>query len=372
MRSTHLIAPLAALLLACATARSATPSTDVAPGATPPAHHRDGRFQNNYTEYAPKGLLDLMRWQWNAAREGLPRPPQVPTPVVRPELDFIRANATAGAAMQPAATWIGHATVLLQIGGLNVLTDPIFSERASPVSFAGPRRAQPPGLALAELPRIDVVVVSHNHYDHCDAASLQALAAQAGGPPLFLVPLGLKAWLAELDVTNTIELDWWQQHRLGAVDIALTPVQHWSARGLGDRLATLWGGWAFFAPDFQAFFAGDTGYSRDFADVRARYAERQGATGFDLALLPVGAYEPRWFMAQQHVNPEESVRIHQDLKARRSLGVHWGTFELTDEALDEPPRALAQARQRAGLAEGDFSVAAIGQTVRMPRRGTAQ
>jgi N-acyl-phosphatidylethanolamine-hydrolysing phospholipase D len=302
----------------------------------------------------------------------VPKPPQTPTPVVRTDLNFITSNAQAGAAMQPAVTWIGHATVLVQLGGINVLTDPVFSERASPVSFVGPKRAQAPGLSLAELPRIDAVVISHNHYDHCDSASLQALNAQPGGPPLFLVPLGLKALLADLGITNAVELDWWQQHTLGGVDIVLTPVQHWSARGLTDRLKTLWGGYALFARDFQVFFAGDTGYSRDFADIRERFAARQGERGFDLALLPVGAYEPRWFMTEQHVNPEEAVRIHRDLRARRSLGIHWGTFELTDEPLDEPPRALARARQAAGVAEDEFGVAAIGQTLRLPRRGDAQ
>ncbi len=329
-------------------------------------------FQNNHLEFKPRGLSDMLAWRWQAAREGLPKPPQAATPRAVPDLAFIAANAKAGPAMTPAATWIGHATVLLQLGGLNLLTDPIFSERASPFSFAGPKRASPPGLSLAELPHVDAVVISHNHYDHCDLASLQALAAQPGGPPLFLVPLGLKAWLAEIGITNAVELGWWQSHRLAGVEIVLTPVQHWSARGLTDRMETLWGGWAFFASDFQAFFAGDTGYSKDFAEIRERFAERQGPEGFDLALIPIGAYEPRWFMREQHVNPEEALKIHADLRARRSLGVHWGTFELTDESLDEPPRALAAARTAAGVAESAFGVAAIGQTLRLPRRSGAQ
>lgn len=351
------------VLAACASA---------APDPAAPPHHRNGGFQNSHIDFKPRSLGELMRWKWDASWSGLPKPPENPTPVVKPDLAFIAANAKAGPAMEPAVTWIGHASTLLQLGGINVLTDPIFSERASPVSFAGPKRAQPPGLALAELPRIDAVVISHNHYDHCDAESLKALNAQPGGPPLFLVPLRNKAWLASLGVTNAVELDWWQSQRVGAVEIVLTPVQHWSGRSLTDRMETLWGGWAFFAPDFQAFFAGDTGYSQDFADIRARFAARQGDTGFDLALIPVGAYEPRWFMSNQHVNPEESVRIHRDLKARRSLGIHWGTFELTDESLDEPPRALARARQAAGMADEAFGVTAIGQTLRLPRRDAAQ
>lgn len=331
-----------------------------------PAHHRNGGFQNNHGDFEPKSLADVLRWRWNAARQGLPRRPVDPIPTQPADLAFVHANR--GAAQQPAVTWIGHATVLAQLGGLNLLTDPIFSERASPVSFAGPRREQPPGVALADLPRIDAVLVSHNHYDHLDLASCRALAAQPDGSPLFVVPLGLADWFRRRGVERVVELDWWQQHTLDGVDIELVPAQHWSARGLADRMKTLWGGFAVFAPDCQLFFAGDTGYSRDFADIRERFAERQRDGGFDIALIPIGAYEPRWFMKEQHVNVEEALKIHADLGARRSLGVHWGTFELTDEALDEPPRQLARQRAALGLAEDDFFTLAIGATRRLPAR----
>jgi N-acyl-phosphatidylethanolamine-hydrolysing phospholipase D len=331
-------------------------------------HHRPGGFRNNFVDFTPKGLVELLHWRALSIRDGLPRPPREPIPVVEPDLAFIHANARAGSAMQPAATWIGHATVLMQLGGLNMLTDPIFSERASPLSFVGPRRHQPPGLRLDQLPRIDLVLVSHNHYDHCDADSLLALNRQNGGAPLFVVPLGLKDWLAGLGITRAVELDWWQSHRLDRAEVMLTPVQHWSGRGLHDRMDTLWGGFAVLTPGFDVFHAGDTGYSADFAEIRRRLAARQGRHGFDLALLPIGGYEPRWFMASQHVNPDESVRMHRDLGARRSLGMHWGTFELTDESLDEAPRALAQARRAGGLAEEEFFVLAIGQTERFAAR----
>ena len=273
--------------------------------------------------------------------------------------------------MQPAVTWIGHATVLAQMGGLNILTDPILSDRASPVSFAGPRRLHPPGLSLAQLPRIDLVVISHDHYDHCDAPTLQALNSQPGGPPLYLVPLGLKSWAAGFGIDNVVEMDWWQSHRMGTVEVVMTPVQHWSGRSLNDRLQTLWGGWAVFAPDAHLFFAGDTGYSPDFADIARRFAGRHAEGGFDIALIPVGAYAPRWFMKEQHVDSDEAVRMHRDLGAKRSLGIHWGTFELTDEALDEPPRALAQALARAGVVQDNFFLLALGQTRKLPRRGSA-
>jgi N-acyl-phosphatidylethanolamine-hydrolysing phospholipase D len=331
-------------------------------------HHRPGGFQNNYLPFDNESPGKLLRWQWEAWRNNLPPAPQQPTPQVAPDVAFVQANARAGAAMQPALTWIGHATVLAQMGGLNILIDPVFSDRASPVSFSGPKRQNAPGLALAQLPRVDVVLVSHNHYDHLDEASVKALNQQPGGPPLFVVPLGIKPWLGELGINNAVELDWWQQHTVAGVDVVLTPAQHWSGRGLTDRLATLWGGFAVFAPDFHLFYSGDTGYSKDFADIRQRFASRQGASGFDVALIPVGAYEPRWFMKGQHVNPAEAVQIHRDVGAKRSMGVHWGTFNLTDEALDEPPRALAKARREQGLADSDFVVLALGQTWQLPRR----
>jgi N-acyl-phosphatidylethanolamine-hydrolysing phospholipase D len=331
-------------------------------------HHRPGGFQNNDGDFETKSLADVLRWRWSAWRDELPQPPQVPVPAVAADLDFLRQNAAAGTAMQPAVTWIGHATVLAQLSGLNLLTDPIFSERASPLSFAGPQRVQPPGVPLVDLPHIHIVVVSHNHYDHLDEASVKALAAQAGGSPVFVVPLGLKPWFAEIGIDNVVELDWWQSHQVGAVEVMLTPAQHWSGRGLQDRLATLWGGFAVLAPDCHLYYAGDTGYSRDFTRVRERLAERQRDGGFDIALLPIGAYEPRWFMTAQHVNPAEAVQIHRDLGARRSLGVHWGTFRLTDESLDEPPRALAQARQAQAVDDNAFFVLAVGQTRVLPRR----
>jgi N-acyl-phosphatidylethanolamine-hydrolysing phospholipase D len=354
-----------ALAGAVATIAIASPAT-----AAPPPHHRPDGFQNNHLDFQPKGLLTLLQWRMQAAAAGLPKPPQLPTPVVRPDLAFIHANARAASAMEPSATWIGHATVLVQVGGINLLTDPIFAERASPVDFLGPRRAQPPGLAPTQLPHIDAVLISHNHYDHLDLASVKALAAQSGGPPVFVVPLGHRRWFAEAAgiSTGVVELDWWQSHALrgpaGPVEIFLTPVQHWSARGLNDRLQALWGGFAVFAPGFSVYYAGDTGYSRDFADTRRRFADRLAGGGFDLALIPIGGYEPRWFMREQHVDPPEAVRIHLDLRARHSIGVHWGTFELTDESLDEAPRALAAALRDQGLSADNFGVLAIGQTRR--------
>jgi N-acyl-phosphatidylethanolamine-hydrolysing phospholipase D len=220
-------------------------------------------------------------------------------------------------------------------------------------------------LQVAQLPPIDVVLISHNHYDHLDKNSVLALAGIAQAATLFIVPLGVKAWFASLGINNVKELDWWDSVHVKGTEFYFTPVQHWSTRSLGDRNQTLWGGWAVLGPQLHWYFSGDTGYSQDFADTKARFAPRQSADqggGFDIALIAVGAYEPRWFMKEQHVNPAEAVQIHLDLGAKRSVGVHWGTFELTDEPLDQPPKDLAAARLAAGLPESAFFVMAIGET----------
>ncbi len=341
----------------------------------PDAHHTPGGFRNNYIDLAAKSLGDVLRWQLERMRKRLPPKPTLPTPQVGADLDFVRRNAAAGGDMIPAVTWIGHATMLVQAGGLNVLTDPIFSRRASPVQFLGPARAQQPGIALGDLPRIDVVAISHNHYDHLDRGSILALAKQPGGMPLFLVPLGLKAWLEALGVPGAVELDWWDSHEAGPegrrVEFQLTPAQHWSSRTLADRNKTLWGGWAAFGADCHWFFTGDTGYSRDFLDLRERFAVRhtpeQGG-GFDIALIAVGACLPRWFMRDQHVDLAEAVQIHLDIGAKRSVGVHWGTFQLADDALDLPLHELSGVCREKGVSEEAFFLMPIGGTRILERR----
>lgn len=321
-------------------------------------HHRPDGFVNTDGSRPSKGLAQLLRWRWEAYRSAVPAPPtQVykgyeAFPVLRPDIARLADPGPA-----PLLTWIGHATNLLQIDGVNVLTDPHFGERASPFSFTGPTRKVPLPVALAELPRIDVVVISHNHYDHLDVGTIEALAGQAGGPPLFLVPLGVELWFEDLDIENVRAMDWWESIALRSLSIHFVPVHHWSARGLGDRNETLWGGWVLKSPDTSVFFAGDSGYSRDFAEIGARFG------GFDLALIPIGAYEPRWFMKEQHVNPEEAVQVHWDLKARRSVGIHWGSFELTDEALDQPIIDLARALKKFDVDPDVFKLLQHGQTM---------
>jgi N-acyl-phosphatidylethanolamine-hydrolysing phospholipase D len=335
---------LPALLGACAAIAVTDP---------PPQGNRgpDG-FQNNYPH--PQIAGGFWKWRWQRLWQDRPDPPPGgwQLPATKADSAFLRANRSA-----PTLTWIGHATLLVQAGGVNILTDPHFSARASPLPFAGPTRQVAPALALAELPHIEAVVISHNHYDHLDRESVTALARQPGGPPQFFVPLGLATWFREAGIETVTELDWWQSRGVGGVALHFTPAQHWSRRGLTDRNATLWGSWVIEAPGFRFLFAGDTGYSLDFRDIGARFS------GFDVAALPIGAYEPRWFMRPQHVDPQEALQIHHDLRARCSLAIHWGTFVLSDEALDEPPRALAAARAAAGVAEDRFRVVPFGQTV---------
>lgn len=373
---------LLAGLAGCATVSPSAPSNPYFDPAKP--HHTPRGFKNNYLPEGGKSFSDLLRWNWEAWRRGLPKAPTQATPSQAPDLALIASNSEARNAgkpnASPAITWIGHASMLVQAGRLNVLVDPMFSEWASPVSFMGPRRAQPPGLTLAQLPPIDVVVISHNHYDHLDEPSVKALAERGratGAEPLFIVPLGLKPWLAARGITRVIELDWWQQHRHGGTTFYLTPAQHWSARSFTDRSETLWGGFAVFAPDFHWFYSGDTGYSKDFEDIRARFSGPASAgglgaqwRGFDLAMIPVGAYEPRWFMKEQHVNPAEALQIHRDLGVRQSVGVHWGVFALTGESLDQPPKDLAAARQQTGMTEKEFFLMRIGETRQFQARST--
>ncbi|MEG0821303.1 MAG: MBL fold metallo-hydrolase [Burkholderiaceae bacterium] len=315
-------------------------------------HHVGKGFRNPYGSTG-KDWRDFLRWQAERRGQVIPAP-QADLSVVEPELDFIGSGHS-----RLAATWIGHSTVLVQIAGMNILTDPVFSDRASLVPWSGPRRWQAPGLALDQLPHIDLVLLSHNHYDHLDAASVKALARQAGGAPLFAVPLGVEAWMAAAGIKRVQALDWWDELMVGEVKLTFVPAQHWSGRTALDRNRTLWGGFVVEAVGRSVYFAGDTGYSPEFERIGRRFGE------IDLALIPIGSYLPRWFMAPQHVDPSEAVKIHRDVRARRSIGIHWGTFQLADDALDAAPLELAAARQAAGLSPRSFITLRHGQTLKL-------
>lgn len=321
----------------------------------PVSDHCDGERFFNPQGPSARSFWDLPKWWWQQARgSATPWPRSLPAPAKAQ----LPGSLPAG---QAAVTLLGHATCLVQLAEFTLLTDPVFSSRAGPFGFLGPKRARPPALRLGELPRVDAVLVSHNHYDHLDLASLRWLARHR--QPAILVPLGLKAWLEARGIGGVVELDWWQSHwpRPG-VEVVCTPAQHWSSRWPWDRCRTLWGGFLARTTAGAVFFGGDTGWGPHFAEVRARLGAPR------LALLPIGAYEPRWFMEPVHMNPAEAVQAHLALGAHRSLGIHHGTFRLTDEGIDAPLRDLAVARERQGVPPEAFSAPAFGVTTVLPLR----
>jgi L-ascorbate metabolism protein UlaG (beta-lactamase superfamily) len=316
----------------------------------PASDHFDGEVFRNENPAATAGrtFADFLRWQRTGRRAAWP---------TWVEHGIVPALPPRLASGECAATFVNHITFLLQFRGLSVLTDPVYAERVSPVQWAGPRRAHAPGLPFEQLPRIDLVLVSHNHYDHLDLDTLQRLEREHH--PVFLTGLGNRPFLQEHGLTRVHELDWWQLHEDGAWRCRYVPAQHWSGRGLQGRNRTLWGGFVLEADACRVYFAGDTGYWRHFRTIR----ERCGAP--DLALLPIGAYEPRWFMRDQHMDPEEAVRAHLDLEARQSLATHYGCFQLTDEAIDAPVHALERARVAHDVSTERFVALRPGETLRI-------
>jgi N-acyl-phosphatidylethanolamine-hydrolysing phospholipase D len=320
----------------------------------------DGRFRNPWPQSEPHGWRALLAWTRDRRRHPPPpSPARGSFPVATPEIVRPRAGPD-----DLLATWIGHSTVLLQLGGLNLLTDPVFSERAFPVQWLGPRRLMEPGLPLDALPPLDLVLVSHTHYDHLDGPTVRRLA-RAHPAAHWIVPLGLGRYLRGWGARTITELDWWQTAQVGGVAVTATPARHFSARRLGDRNRSLWSGFALEVGERRVWFAGDTAYHPEFGEIGARLGP------FDLAMIPIGAYDPRWFMERVHVDPEEAVRIYQDLIAAHPgaphplmLGLHWGTFRLTDEPMDEPPRRAAARWGDAGLPADRLWIARFGETRR--------
>lgn len=302
--------------------------------AGPPSDHFDGlRFFNPGHPDTDRSLGQLLRWQLGGGRARWPRSVAVTPAKPRPRVDGL------------AVTMVGHASLLVQAHGLNILVDPVWSERASPVGWAGPKRVARPGIAWDDLPPIDAVLVTHNHYDHMDAATLARLAAEHR--PQIVTALGNDAIIRRFAAgARVAALDWGGSTELAPGVLATAvPAHHWSARGRGDRRMALWCGFAIRTPGHLVYVVGDTGYGdgRIFRDFGARFGPP------DVALVPIGAYAPRWFMADQHVDPDEAVRIMLDCGAAQALGVHWGTFQLTNEGRDEPPRALAAALAARGV-----------------------
>ncbi|NKF22138.1 MBL fold metallo-hydrolase [Solimonas marina] len=313
------------------------------------SHHRPHGFVNPGPERPIGG--DFWRWRRERRAAGVPKPPAAGYPAFTAEWRVDADFSIAERDPQPRIWWLGHACLLLRIGGLWVLTDPVLGARASPLSFAGPARKLPAAAAVDALPPIDVVLISHSHYDHLDRGTVRALVrrAQRGGyTTKFFTPLGLAATLKAFGADDVDEYDWWDGAAHHGLDIRCVPAQHWSARTPWDRNRTLWCGWTVHADNTRVYFAGDIGWWDGIAEI----PQRVGA--IDLAALPIGAYAPRWFMQGQHIDPAEAVRAHRILGARHSLAIHWGVFELADDALDEPPQLLRAALADAGLSERDF------------------
>ena len=256
---------------------------------------------------------------------------------------------------QVALTFIGHATFLIQAAGTNILTDPVYADRASPSQSTGPRRVRAPGVRFEDLPPISIVLLSHNHYDHCDVHALLELDRRF--EPTFITPIRNGRLLRSVGIHQVEELDWWHASTRSGIPITLTPAQHNSARGMFDRNHALWGGFLIEVAGKRIFFAGDSGYGPHFQEIGRRL------TPIDLALLPIGAYEPRWFMKDIHMNPEEAVQVHCDLGAAASIAMHWGVFHLTAEAIDEPVARLARALASRGIPARYFRTVEVGASV---------
>lgn len=328
-------------------------------GRFPVSDHCDGTQFFNPTGIQAKSFWALPRWWWQQAvrRTDTPWPESAPPP------QPVRLPG-AIAPQQVAVTFIGHATFLLQYPGMNILTDPMFSACAGPFGWAGPRRVRPPAMTLDELPRIDVVLLSHSHYDHLDLPSMRWLAEKRR--PQIITTLGNRRWLESRGIRGAEELDWWETHRHpGGFTFTCTPAQHFAARSPWDRCRTLWGGFMIGSGAGNHFFCGDSAWGPHFEAIRERAGDPS------LAVLPIGAYEPRWFMRPVHMNPDEAVRAHLALRSKMTIGMHFGTFKLTDEGIDAPLAELAAARERHGVAASAFDVLPFGGTRLLANGGAA-
>lgn len=332
------------LLVACGSV-----GTEPLPGQPP--HHVAGGFRNTDPDF--RRPSSWTRWSFVVRR--LLASSMTPRTFDAPRLLNDGAALRAGS-VNPSVTWIGHSTLLVQFDGLNFVTDPNWGPRASPVSWAGPSRLSPPGLVFEDLPRIDVVIISHDHYDHLDLGTVKRLAETHN--PLFIVPLGLKKWFADNGISRVEELDWWQEYEYRAVRFVCTPAQHFSQRTLWDGNTRLWATWAVLGRERRFYFSGDTGYFAGFREIGKRLGP------FDVAAVAIGAYEPPEIMKSVHVTPEEAVQTFVDVNARLLIGIHWGTFDLAEEPLGEPPeRMLAEVRRR-GIDPERAWILKIGETRR--------
>lgn len=292
--------------------------------------HFNGKTFFNTNRTHPNSFFDLLKWKFGFSAEKWPAKHAIKFP------EIIPAEPNPN---KVSITFVTHATFLIQSQGTNILTDPVWSDRVSPVSFAGPVAAHKPAISFEHLPKIDIVLISHNHYDHMDRDTIKRLDQKFS--PLFIVPLNNAELIRGFGATNIIEMDWWDSKTIAdKIKIILTPAQHWSSRVPFDINKSLWGGFFIESLNEKIFFAGDTGYGDHFKEIRKKLGSPT------MSLLPIGAYEPRWFMKEMHMNPEDAVLAHLDLESKFSLGMHFGTFQLTDEAIDSPEKDLFLAMDK--------------------------
>lgn len=312
------------------------------------AHHGDNKFVSK-----KGGSI----FSWLAMRWREESPPEVGLLEVKSIVAAINYDLVTSQADTPRATWIGHATVLVQYRGINFLTDPHLTQLPFALDFWVKPRFTQPALSFEQMPKIDFVVISHNHYDHLDHRTVDLF----GNSVTWFVPLGMKAWFLERDIDSekVVELDWWDEYQFNdQVNITFTPTQHWSKRTPWDTNEALWGSWAVNIDGFKSWFAGDTGYDQ------AMFQEIGNKLGpFRLAMIPIGGYAPRYFMSASHVDPAEALDIHVDVNAQQSIPMHWGTFQLTHEPLLEPPVLLEQAMKGKGIPRNEFAPLKIGETL---------
>ncbi len=313
-----------------------------------PSHHGENGFINTDPDFAEAGFTEMAPWILKKIPAAFSSAEKIDIPREYNDGSFLQEKRSY------TATWIGHATVLVQMEGSTFLTDPVWSDRVGPFRWAGTPRISDPGMSMSKLPPIDFVLISHNHYDHLDESTVEKLVDL--NPNIkFIVPLRVRDWFEERGIRNVEELDWWDGITVNGLKIICTPAQHFSGRWLNDRNQTLWSSWTVLGKK-RFYFAGDSGYCGHFSNIGERFGP------FDLALIPIGAYEPRSLMKPVHMNPEEAVQTMLDLKGKKMIGIHWGTFAMTDEPMEEPPVKMLEAAALKGIAKESCWGQKLGET----------
>ncbi len=313
-----------------------------------PPHHGENGFINTDPGFAEAEFTEMAPWVAGKFGDIFSKAPNVDIPREVNDSSVFKLNKPY------TVTWIGHSTVLIQMEGKNILTDPVWADKVGPFKFAGSPRVSDPAFPIEKLPPIDIVLISHNHYDHLDESSIEELA-DLFPDAVYYVPLRVRDWFEERGIRNIEEYDWWEGGSFKGLKIICTPAQHFSGRWIGDRNQTLWCSWVVTGKK-RFYFGGDSGYCSHFKNIGTKFGP------FDLTMIPIGAYEPRRLMKPVHMGPDEAVQTHLDVRGKKMLGIHWGTFVLTDEPMDEPPKKLYEAVDLLRLSRDDYWALKLGET----------